>query len=90
MPLGNGFSRWREGLADEYALRLTGKPGAFVSVMVRLANQNLADVDPERWVELLLHSHPAISKRIERGQRFCGEGGCGEVALGGEKARWVS
>jgi STE24 endopeptidase len=69
-PLANTLSRWREGLADEYALRVTGNPQAFVSVMVRLANQNLADVDPERWVELLLYSHPAIGKRIERGWAF--------------------
>jgi STE24 endopeptidase len=73
VPLGNAFSRWRESLADGYALRLTGKPEAFVSVMVRLANQNLADVDPERWVELLLHSHPAIGRRIEQAQSFAGE-----------------
>jgi len=72
-PLGNTFSRWREGLADEYALRAAGNPPAFVSAMVRLANQNLADVDPERWVELLLYSHPAMGKRIERGRTF-GEG----------------
>jgi STE24 endopeptidase len=69
-PLANSFSRWREGRADEYALRATGRPEAFVSAMVRLANQNLADVDPERWVELLLLSHPAIGKRIERGLAF--------------------
>ncbi len=85
MPLGNGFSRWREELADEYALRLTGKPEAFVSVMVRLANQNLADVDPERWVELLLHSHPPIGKRIERGQRFVDANGSAEAVCAGEK-----
>jgi hypothetical protein len=41
--------------------------------MVRLANQNLADVDPERWTELLFYSHPAMGKRIERGRTF-GEG----------------
>jgi STE24 endopeptidase len=69
-PVANGFSRWREGRADEYALRATGRPEAFVSAMVRLANQNLSDVDPERWVELLLLSHPAIGKRIERGLAF--------------------
>ena len=69
-PLGNAFSRWREGMADVYALKVTEKPEAFVSAMVRLANQNLADVDPEPWVELLLQSHPPIGKRIERGQRF--------------------
>jgi STE24 endopeptidase len=69
-PVANGFSRWREGRADEYALRATGRPEAFVSAMVRLANQNLSDVDPERWVEWLLLSHPAIGKRIERGLAF--------------------
>lgn len=68
-PLANAFSRWRERLADEYALRITGKPLAFVSAMVRLANQNLADVDPEPWVEVLLYSHPALGKRIRRGQK---------------------
>jgi STE24 endopeptidase len=73
-PLGNAFSRWREGLADEFALKTAGNPQAFVSAMVRLANQNLADADPERWVELLLYSHPAIGKRIERGRTF-NEGG---------------
>jgi STE24 endopeptidase len=71
-PLGNSFSRWREGRADDYALRATERPEAFVSAMVRLANQNLADVDPERWVELLLLSHPAIGKRIGRGLAYAG------------------
>lgn len=65
MPLGNAFSRWRERLADAYALRATGKGAAYASALTRLANQNLADADPEPWVEYLLHSHPALSKRIE-------------------------
>lgn len=64
MPLSNGFSRWRERLADSYALEVTGNPAAFVSAMTRLANQNLAEVDPEPWVEFLLYSHPALGKRI--------------------------
>ncbi len=64
MPLGNGFSRWRERRADEYALAATRKPAAFASAMTRLANQNLADADPEAWEEWLLYSHPALSKRI--------------------------
>lgn len=65
MPLSNGFSRWRERLADEYALRATGKGAAFASALARLANQNLADANPEPWVEWLLYSHPALSKRIQ-------------------------
>jgi STE24 endopeptidase len=65
MPLGNAFSRWREVLADRYALETTGNGPAFASAMTRLANQNLAEVDPEPWVEFLLYSHPALKKRIK-------------------------
>jgi len=64
MPIGNLFSRRREYLADEYAIRITGKAGAYASALVRLANQNLAEIDPEPWVEFLLYSHPALGKRI--------------------------
>ncbi len=68
MPLGNAFSRWQERRADAYALRATHKPAAFVSAMTRLANQNLSEADPEPWVEFLLYSHPALSKRIKMAQ----------------------
>ena len=64
LPLGNAFSRWRERKADRYALETTHKPEAFINAMTRLANQNLSEIDPEPWVELLLYSHPAIGKRI--------------------------
>jgi STE24 endopeptidase len=70
MPLTNGYSRWRESRADEYALKATRKPAAFASAMTRLANQNLSDVDPEPWVEALLYSHPALSRRIRMAQEF--------------------
>lgn len=64
MPLENAFSRWRERRADAYALRATGNGEAYASALTRLANQNLADVDPEPWVEFLFYSHPSLSKRI--------------------------
>ena len=64
LPLTNGYSRCRERLADEYALRVTGDGPAFASAFTRLANQNLADADPPAWEEFLLYSHPALSKRI--------------------------
>jgi len=70
MPLGNAYSRWRERRADEYALQATGKGEAYAAALVRLANQNLADADPERWVEFLLYSHPALGKRIEMARSF--------------------
>jgi STE24 endopeptidase len=70
MPLSNMYSRWRERRADEYALSITGNGSAYASAMKRLANQNLADADPEPWVEYLLHSHPALQKRIKTAQEF--------------------
>jgi STE24 endopeptidase len=68
LPLGNAYSRWRERRADEYALRATGNGPAYASALTRLANQNLADADPEPWVEFLLYSHPALGKRIAMAQ----------------------
>jgi STE24 endopeptidase len=70
MPLGNAYSRWREALADEYALETTQNAPAFIGAMEKLANQNLAELEPEPWVEYLLYSHPPIGKRIRRGQQF--------------------
>lgn len=68
MPLSNGFSRWRERLADQYALQATGKGAAYASALARLANQNLGEAEPEPWVEWLLYSHPALGKRIRMAQ----------------------
>jgi STE24 endopeptidase len=64
LPLNNAYSRWREVLADEYALKATNKPLAFANAMARLANQNLAEADPEPWVVFFLHSHPPIRARL--------------------------
>jgi STE24 endopeptidase len=70
MPITNAFSRWRESIADDYALEITRKPIPFASAMTRIANQNLAEVDPERWVVLLLYSHPPLRSRIEKAERL--------------------
>jgi len=70
MPLANAYSRWREGLADQFSLEMTGRPQAFISSMTKLANQNLSEAEPEPWAEFLLYSHPAIGKRIKRAQDF--------------------
>jgi STE24 endopeptidase len=64
MPLENAYSRWREVRADRYALEVTQNGEAFATAFTRMANQNLAEVDPEPWVEFLLYSHPALNKRI--------------------------
>jgi STE24 endopeptidase len=75
MPLGNAYSRWREALADEYALETTHNAPAFIGAMEKLADQNLAELEPEPWVEVLLYDHPPIGKRLKRGAEFLGAAG---------------
>jgi STE24 endopeptidase len=66
MPISNAVSRWRENKADEYALQSTGKNEAFASAFTRLANQNLGEIDPEKWVVFMFYSHPPLGERIAR------------------------
>ncbi|MCL4396212.1 MAG: M48 family metallopeptidase [Chloroflexi bacterium] len=70
LPLENAFARWREALADDYALESTGNPAAFIGAMEKLADQNLAELEPEPWVEWLLYDHPPIGRRLRRGAEF--------------------
>ncbi len=69
-PLDNAISRWRERMADEYSLESTGKNEAFGSAFVRLANQNLGEVDPEKWVVFMFYSHPPLAERIEMAKNW--------------------
>jgi STE24 endopeptidase len=70
MPIDNAVSRWRERMADDYALQTTGKTEAFASAFTRLANQNLGEVDPEKWVVFLFYSHPPLGERIAKANRW--------------------
>jgi STE24 endopeptidase len=70
MPLQNAFSRYIERQADDYALRLTGNPDAFASGLEKLAETNLADPDPPRLEQIILHSHPTINQRLETIRTF--------------------
>lgn len=69
-PADNAFSRWRESLADQYALDATQKSEAFSTAMIRLANQNLGEVDPEKWVVFMFYSHPPLAERIGRARAW--------------------
>jgi STE24 endopeptidase len=70
MPLENAVSRWREHMADEYSLSTTGKKEEFASAITRLANQNLGEVDPEKWVVIMFYSHPPLGERIALAQNW--------------------
>jgi STE24 endopeptidase len=64
MPALNAYSRFNERQADRYALESIASVEPFISSMNKLAEQNLAERIPSRWVEWLFHSHPSIGKRV--------------------------
>jgi len=65
MPALNAFSRYNERQADRYAFESIASVAPFVSSMNKLAEQNLAERTPSKWVEWWFHSHPAIARRVE-------------------------
>jgi STE24 endopeptidase len=65
-PLGNGFSRWIERQADDFALASIPDGAALADALERLAGLNLAERRPHRLKEIFLHSHPALDRRIAR------------------------
>jgi STE24 endopeptidase len=65
LPVTNGFARRWEGAADRFAVEITRNVDAWKGALAKLADQNLAEVDPPAWVEWLLYSHPSIRHRLE-------------------------
>ena len=64
MPALNAYSRFNERQADRYAFQSIASVEPFISSMNKLAEQNLAERTPSKWVEWFFHSHPAISRRV--------------------------
>src|ERR1039457_1763863 len=60
----NAFSRFNERQADRYAFESISSVDPFITSMNKLAEQNLAERAPSKWVEWFFHSHPAISRRL--------------------------
>lgn len=73
IPVENYYSRWREKRADLFALQVTRNGEAYASALTRLANQNLSEIDPEPWWEILFYSHPSLGKRIKMAMTYGGE-----------------
>ncbi|HZR29768.1 MAG TPA: M48 family metallopeptidase [Terriglobales bacterium] len=70
MPLLNAYLRHNEREADQYCWSAIPSVAPYISAMNKLCEQNLGERQPSRWVEVLFHSHPAVSKRIAAAEQF--------------------
>jgi STE24 endopeptidase len=70
MPALNAYSRFNERQADQYAFESIVSVEPFITSMNKLAEQNLAERTPSKWIEWLFHSHPAISRRVAAAQAW--------------------
>jgi STE24 endopeptidase len=70
MPAMNAYSRFNERQADRYAFETTASVEPFISSMNKLAEQNLAERTPAKWVEWFFHSHPSISRRLAAAEEW--------------------
>src|SRR2546421_2859526 len=72
LPVLNAYSRFNERQADRYAFQSIASIEPFISSMNKLADQNLAERTPSRFVEWFFHSHPAIARRIAAAENWAG------------------
>ena len=70
IPALNAWSRRNERQADRYCFEAIPNVIPFISSMNKLADQNLAERNPSRFVEWFFHSHPPISKRIAAAEAY--------------------
>jgi len=69
-PFANFISRRLERNADMLALKVTGLKDAFISMMEKLSNQNLADRNPHPIIKFFFFDHPPIDERINSAESF--------------------
>jgi len=68
-PFEAFMSRAFERNADRMSLDVTGLKGAFISMMNKLAAQNLADRSPHPAIKFFFFDHPPVDERIKMAER---------------------
>lgn len=69
-PFENYVSRSLEKNADRLALKSTGLKDAFISMMEKLAAQNLADRSPHPLIKFFFFDHLPVEERIAQARLF--------------------
>ncbi|PYY01943.1 MAG: hypothetical protein DMG64_13060 [Acidobacteria bacterium] len=70
LPALNAYSRFNERQADRYCWQSVPSVDPFITAMDKLSLQNLSEKKPSRLIEILFHSHPAVSRRIAAAREF--------------------
>lgn len=65
-------SRKAERYADAFAIALTGKPDAFKSAMIKLADLNLLQIHPHQGRSEKSSTHPTMGERIDTADMAAG------------------
>ncbi len=60
------YSRRQEVATDDFASSIITDSATAKSLFIKMADQNLSDIDPPWWEKLFFMSHPSISERIKR------------------------
>jgi len=71
-PISYALSRKFEKEADSLSIKFTGFKAEFISLMQKLAKQNLAFSRPPKWIKIFFFDHPPIDERIEIAQKYAG------------------
>ena len=69
-PLEAYISRGFERHADKMAIETTGNPGAFISMMEKLASQNLSDRSPHPVIKFFFFDHPPVDERVAMAEKY--------------------
>lgn len=72
-PITSAISRKFEFEADRFAIDTTRDIASLESTMKKLADQNLANDEPNKLVEFWTYSHPSIKRRIEAAEKYYNE-----------------
>ncbi|MCH8076509.1 MAG: M48 family metallopeptidase [SAR324 cluster bacterium] len=86
-PLSAWFSRRNEYQADAFAVALSGGKEALASALVRLNDDNLANLHPHPWYVRFHYSHPPLLERLAAMEALAPgvapPGGMGPIAQSG-------
>ncbi len=65
-PFSTYLSRRQEWQADEFAVKLTGRPLDLARALVRLGKDNLSNLHPHPWYVAFHYSHPPLAQRVAK------------------------